>query len=168
MDCESTGYRVHLIDRNHYFSRLQAFLLCGNVSVLEAVGIAVFHNKPSFRMSLQASLDSVIIAVTSHSVKFIVYKDCYQFRTSPLTYVPGGAPNPSGHSLPLLCPASRSALALVHVLSVARLGPVSSILQSFAGEASPAVDLLALRSHLLLKFYRRPTLQLVEILRTLS
>ena len=67
-----------------------------------------------------------------------------------LSHVRGEAPYPSGHSLPLLCSASLSALALMHVLSVALLRPVSSILLSFAGDASPSVGLLALRSHLLL------------------
>ena len=56
-----------------------------------------------------------------------------------LTYVPGGAPEPPGHSLPLLCSASFSALALVHASSVSLLRPVSSILLSFSGDASPSV-----------------------------
>ena len=83
------------------------------------------------------------------------YYVAFQFRTSSLTYVRRGAPYPLGQSLPLLCSASLSVLALVHVLSVALLRPVSSMLLSFAGDALPSVSLLALRSHLLLKFYRR-------------
>ena len=47
----------------------------------------VFVNILSFRSRLQASLDSASITVTSHSVKFIVHQNCYQFRTSTLTYV---------------------------------------------------------------------------------
>ena len=86
--------------------------------------------------------------------KFHCSPNRYQFRTLFLTYVPGGAPYPSGHPLLLLCSASFLALALVFVLSVALLRPVSSILLSFAGDASLSVDLLALRSHLLLIFYR--------------
>ena len=68
----------------------------------------------------------------------------------------GRAPYSSGRSLPLLFSASLSALALVHVFSVALLRPVSLILLSFPGDALPSVGLLALRSHLLLKVYRRP------------
>ena len=69
------------------------------------------------------------ITVASRSVY------CYQIRTSSLTYVPGGAAYPSGHSLPLLCSASFLALTLVHAFSVSLLRPVSSILLSFAGDA---------------------------------
>ena len=108
--------------------------------------VTVFHNTFSFRMRLQSSLDSASIALMSLSVKNISYQYCYQFRTSSLTYVRGGAPYPSGHSLPLLSSAFLSALAMVYVLSVALLRSVSSILLSFAGDASPSIGLLALRS----------------------
>ena len=91
------------------------------------------------------------IAVASRSV------NCYQIRTSSLTYVRGGASYPSGYLLPLLCSTSFSALALVHVLSVALLRPVLSILLSLASDASSSVGILALRFHLLLKFFRRHT-----------
>ena len=57
----------------------------------------VILNIPSVRMRLQASLDSASIAVTLHSVKLIVYRTAYQFRTSLWTYVPGGDPYLSGH-----------------------------------------------------------------------
>ena len=116
----------------------------------------VFHDILSFRMRLQAFLDSASIAVTSLSVKLFLYQNCYQFRTSSLTYVRGGAPYPPGHSVPLLYSASLSALALVHVLFVALLRPVSSILLSLAVDASPSVGLLLLPCHLLLKFFRIP------------
>ena len=46
---------------------------CAEMSLfLEAVGskVTIFHNTPSFRMRLQTSLDSAIIAVMSHSVFF--------------------------------------------------------------------------------------------------
>ena len=84
-----------------------------------------------------------------------------QFKTSSLTYVRGGAPYPSGHSLPLLWSASLSALALVHVLFVAFLRLVCSILLSFASDASPSIGHLALPSHPLLKSFRRPKLPAV-------
>ena len=69
MDCESTGHRVHRTDRNHYFSSSSTVRRC--LSALRWWVAMVFHNIPSFRMRMQASLDSASIAVRSHSVKFI-------------------------------------------------------------------------------------------------
>ena len=123
---------------------------------LQAVDSNGLPQHTQFPYALASFSRSASIAVTSHSVKLIEYQNCYQFRTSCWTYVPGGASYPSGHSLPFLCSASLSALAQVHVLSLALLRPVSSILLSFAGDGSPSVGLQALRSHLLLKFYKRP------------
>ena len=48
--------------------------------------------------------------------------------------------------LPLLGSASLLALALVHALSVALPRPVSSLLLSFVGDASPSIGLLPLLS----------------------
>ena len=100
------------------------------------------NNIPSFRMRLQASLDSASIAVTSPSVKFIV---CQTATSSERRFWLR-----SGRSS-----LSARAFASTPMLSVP-LGAGSSILLSFAGDASPSVDLLALRCHLLLKFYRSP------------
>ena len=98
-----------------------------------------FLNKRSFRMRLQASFDSASINLMSLSVEFLFIPNCYQFRTSSLTYVRGEALYPSGYSLPLLCSAFLSALALVHALSVALLRPFSLLLLSFARDASPSM-----------------------------
>ena len=102
-----------------------------------------------FRISsdqVETSIPFLPESVTSFRFVAIALRsvDCYQANTSSLTYVRGGTSYPSGYSLPLLCSASFLALALVHVLSVAFLRPVSSILVSFAGDASPSV---------LLRFY---------------
>ena len=99
----------------------------------------VFHNILRFRMRLQTPLDSASITLMLLSVKLFLYQNCYQFRTSTLTYVRVGAPYPSGYSPPLLCSASLSALALVYTLSVALLRSFSLLLLSFAGYASPSV-----------------------------
>ena len=50
----------------------------------------VVHAIFSFRVRLQSSLDSASIALMSHSVKFIFYQSCYQFRVSVrvLTSIP--------------------------------------------------------------------------------
>ena len=105
-----------------FFSRIQLIFRISSDQVETSIP-SLPENVTSFRF----------IAVASRSVY------CYQIRTSSLIYVPVGVPYPSGYSLPLLCSASFLALALVHVLSVALLRPVSSILLSFAGDASPPV-----------------------------
>ena len=92
---------------------------------------------PSFPESV---ISSELVAVASRLV------ECYQIRTSSLTYVRGGAPHPSGCSLPLLSSASLLTLALVHALSMALLRPFLSLLLFFAGDASPSVGLPALLS----------------------
>ena len=73
---------------------------------------AAFHTILSFSMRLQASLDLVYMTLTSMSLSiiFIFYQNCYQFRTSSLTYVRGGAPYPSEYYFPLLGSASLLAL----------------------------------------------------------
>ena len=90
----------------------------------------VFLNIPSFRKRLQAYLDSVTIADTSHSVNSLFTK-LLPVQNVVLTHIPGGAPHPSRSLLPLLCSASFSAPALVHAFSVSLLRLVSLILLSF-------------------------------------
>ena len=152
MGCEPTVHRVHRIDRNHYFSsRLQALLLCGDASVLQAVGSnGLFqHTQLPYALASFPRFGKHYSYVAFGKIHFFI-RTVTSSERRHLSHVRRGASYPSGHSLPLLCLASLSALALVHVLSVALLQPVSSILLSFAGDALPSVDLLALRSHLLL------------------
>ena len=167
MHCESTAHRVPRIDRNHYFSsRLQVFYCAQMSQFLEVVGSNGLPQHTQFPHALGSISRFGKFCCHVAFRKIHCLPNCYQFRTSFLTYVPGGAPYPLGHSLPLLCSAPFLTLALVHVLSVALLRPVSSILLSFPGDASPSVGLLALRSRLL-KFFRGSALQLEKILRIL-
>ena len=110
-------------------------------------------NDPSY---LLYCLDLASITVTSHSVKFTVSQTATSSERRILSHVRGGAPNPSGYSLPLIGSASFLVLTLVHALSVALLGPFSSLLLSFAGDISPSVGLPYLTLPFSLKFFRRP------------
>ena len=128
----------HLISFQHASSsiRIKRFILFSRTQFIFRL---TFDQVETSIPSLQESaISSGFMAVASRSV------DYYQIRTSSLTYVRGGAPYPSGYSLPLLDSASLVALALVHALSVALPRPVSSLLLAFADDASPSVGFSAL------------------------
>ena len=157
MECESNVHRVYRIDRNHYFSsRLQASSSAEMSQFLQTVGSNGLPQHTQFPYA-----PAIFSRFGKHCSYVAFGKIHFTPNLLPAQNVVFGLCSrrsfyPSGHTLPLLYSASLSTLALVHVLSVALLRPVSSILLSFAGGASPSVDLLALRSHLLLKFFRRP------------
>ena len=103
------------------FIRMKSFLLFSRIQIIfRLTSDLVETSIPRFPEHVISS--SEFIAVASRSV------DYYHIRTSSLAYLRGGAPYPSGYSLPLLGSASFSALALVHALSVALLRPVSLLL----------------------------------------
>ena len=141
-----TIYSSHLISHLFSFLHASSSICMKSLLFFSCIQLIFRFSSDQVDTSIPSFPESVIfsglIAIESRLV------DCYQIRMSSLTYVRGGTPYPSGYSLPLLGSASLLALALVHALSVALLRSVSSLLLSFAGNASPSVGLPALLSRI--------------------
>ena len=109
-------------------SGARPMVIVGECRVRNASNVIVLFHYLLWKAKLDLGALGEGLDSSSCNVSFSIHCLLWRYESPSLHY-----------TLQLLCSGSFSALALVHVLSVALLRSFSSLLLSFAGDASPSV-----------------------------